>query len=219
MNNFIFSLSNGAKSLIEELWDYFVESYFESEVYYENLGISTSSLPFILFGLLGGVVAAALLVMYDNRAVGAYVRKMIYEGAVGKDKAVTLYRLGTNMRSSFARATRQSVGLRRVVKCVEEEEYNAEMQKNRTEYEKKREEDSSLPPFGAVEYKFSGEEHYYIPEDKRISAEIKFANRGMKLWGYLLVIIGSVVGFFALMALLPYVLKLLDQMIGSFKSI
>ena len=219
MNNFIFSLSNGAKSLIEELWDYFVENYFENEVYYENLGFSTSSLPFILLGIFGGVVAAAVLVMYDNRAVGAYVRRMIYEGAVGKDKAVTLYHLGANMRSSFARATRRSAGLRRVLKCVEEEEFLAEIEKSRAEYEKKREEEPSLPPFGAVEYKFSGEEHYYIPEDKRISAEIKFANRGMKLWGYLLVIVGSAVGFFALMVLLPYVLTLLDQMIGSFKSI
>ena len=99
------------------------------------------------------------------------------------------------------------------------EEVLAEIEKSRAEYEKKREEEPSLPPFGAVEYKFSGEEHYYIPEDKRISAEIKFANRGMKLWGYLLVIVGSAVGFFALMVLLPYVLTLLDQMIGSFKSI
>ena len=219
MKNFIFSLSKSAKPFIEELWDYFVENYFENEVYYENLGFSTSSLPFILLGIFGGVIAAALLVMYDNRAVGAYVRKMVHEGAVGKDNAVTLYHLGTNMRSSFARATRRSVGLRRVVKCIEEEEYNSEMQKSRAEYEKKREEDSSLSPFSAVEYKFNGEEHYYIPEDKRISAEIKFANRGMKLWGYLLVIIGSAVGFFALMLLLPYILKLLDQMIGSFKSI
>ena len=219
MNNFIFSLSASGKSFIEELWDYFVENYFENEVYYENLGFSTSSLPFILLGIFGGVIAAALLVMYDNRAVGSYVRKMVHEGAVGKNNAVTLYHLGTNMRSSFARATRRSVGLRRVVKCIEEEEYNSEMQKSRAEYEKKREEDSSLSPFSAVEYKFNGEEHYYIPEDMRISAEIKFANRGMKLWGYLLVIIGSVVGFFALMLLLPYILKLLDQMIGSFKSI
>ena len=78
MNNFIFSLSNGAKSLIEELWDYFVENYFENEVFYENLGFSTSSLPFILLGIFGGVVAAAVLVLYDNRAVGGYVRKMIY---------------------------------------------------------------------------------------------------------------------------------------------
>ena len=157
--------------------------------------------------------------MYDNRAVGGYIRKMIYEGAIGKDKAVTLYHLGTNMRSSFARALRKTAGVRRLVKCVEEEEFLTEIEESRAEYEKKREEDASLPPFSAAEYKFNGEEHYYIPEDKRISAEIKFANRGMKLWGYLLVIIGSAVGFFALMMLLPYILKLLDQMIGSFKSI
>ena len=219
MNNFIFSLSKSAKPLMEELWDYFVENYFENGVYYENLGISTSSLPFILLGIFGGVVAAALLVMYDNRAVGEYIRKMIYEGAIGKDKAVTLYHLGTNLRSAFARALRKTAGVRRVVKCVEEEEFLAEIEVRRAEYEKKREDDPSLPSFEAVEYKFNGEEHYYIPEEKRISAEIKFANRGMKLWGYLLVIIGSAVGFFALMMLLPYILKLLDQMIGSFKSI
>ena len=218
MNNLLFSLSASSKSLVEELWDYFVENYLESERVYYNLGISTGILPMILVGLFIGAIVATFLVIYDNRVVGDFVRKMAATGVVGKEKAQTLGELGTNERSNFARALRTSVGLRRVVRCVEEENYYAELEKTREEYEKRREEEPTLPKFKSVDYKFDGTEHFYIPEDKRIAAEVKFANRGMKMWSIPVIIVVSVVGFFGLMLLVPYILQLLDQLIGSFNS-
>ena len=218
MNKLLFSLSASPKSLVEELWDYFVENYLESERVYDNLGISTEILPMLLVGIFIGAIIATFVVIYDNRVVGEFVRKMAATGVVGKEKAQTLRELGTNERSSFARALRTSVGLRRVVRCVEEENYYAELEKTREEYEKKREEDSSLPKFKSVDYKFDGTEHFYIPEDKRIAAEVKFANRGMKIWAIPVIIVVAVIGFFGFMLLVPYMLQLLDQMVGSFKS-
>ena len=96
--------------------------------------------------------------------------------------------------------------------------YYAELEKTREEYEKRREEEPTLPKFKSVDYKFDGTEHFYIPEDKRIAAEVKFANRGMKMWSIPVIIVVSVVGFFGLMLLVPYILQLLDQLIGSFNS-
>lgn len=219
MNNLLFALSSSGKPLIEELWDYFVENYLESERVYYNLGLSTEILPMILLGLFAGAIIATFAVIYDNRVIGGFVRKMVAMGVVGKEKAATLRDLGTNERSSFARALRTSVGLRRVVHCIEEEEYYLELEKTREEYEKRRAEDQTLPKFKSIDYKFVGTEHFYIPEDKRISAEVKFANRGIKMWLVPVVVVVSVVGFFGLMLLIPYILQLLDEMIGSFNSL
>ena len=48
---------------------------------------------------------------------------------------------------------------------------------------------------------------------------MKFANRGIKMWLVPVVVVVSVVGFFGLMLLIPYILQLLDEMIGSFNSL
>ena len=208
MKNLLFSLSSSGKSFIEELWDYFVEYYLEAENIYPNLGIDGTSmvtLPVILAGLLIGTLIAVFAVMRDSRVIGAYVRDMLKKGSVGKENAVTLYELHTDERSGFARALRKSVTLRRFVRCVEEEEF----------YEKK----NSGEDVGSDEYRHTGEEHYYIPEDKRIAAEFKYIKRGVSVLAIPVIVLGLVVAFFGLMLVLPYILSLLDAFVGTFNSI
>ena len=133
--------------------------------------------------------------------------------------SLTLSELEEGERSSPARALRRSSHLRKVVKCVEEEEYYAELIKTREEYEKRREEDSTLPTFKSADYEFSGTERYYIPEDKKYSAETRFSNAGTAWWSLPLAILVALVCAFLIMISLPYVLKLLDQLIEAFKSV
>ena len=208
MKNLLFSLSSGGKSLIEELWDYFVEFYLEAENIYPNLGMDGTSmvtLPVILAGLCIGTFIAVFAVMRDSRIIGSYVRDMLAKGSVGKENAVTLYELHTDERSGFARALRRSVTLRRFVRCLEDEEF----------YEKK----INGEDVGADEYSHVEGEHYYIPEDKRIAAEFKYIKRGVSVLAIPLILVGLVVAFFGLMLVLPYILSLLDAFVGSFNSI
>lgn len=222
MKNILFSLATAEKSLFEELWDYFVQNYLDTGAAYSNLGFGGNSLitmPVILFGLFIGFIASTVALIYDKRVLGAFVKKMLSEGAVGKEKATTLYHLGYTERSTVGRSLRKGVNLRRVVHCVEEEDYYAKLKKNREEYEKKREEDRSLPPFKEVSYTHVEGEHFYIPEDKKHTAEAKFAGKAVSWLTVPIVIAVSLVGFFVLMVVLPYMLTLLDQLIGSFKSV
>lgn len=223
MNNIFTTaiLSAEGKSLIEELWDYFAENYLDSNTVYTNLGIDSSSpitIPMILFGIFIGIIASVIAMVYDKRVLGKFVRNMLSEGAVGRENAKTLYHFGTNERSSVGRSLRRGINLRRVVRCVEEEDYYKELKEAREKYEKKREEDPSLPPFKEAEFVFTEGEHFYIPEDKKYTAEIRFAKGGASWWSIPLTIVGALVGFFILLALLPYILTLLDQAIGSFKT-
>jgi hypothetical protein len=211
------------KSLLEELWDYFVQTYLESGEVYTNLGMEGSgsmmSLTSIVFGIFFGIVLASVLTVYDKRVIGSFVRKMLYCNAVGKENAKTLFELEEGERSAPARALRHSSNLRRVVKCVEEEEYYAELIKTREEYEKRRQEDRSLPEFKSVDYVFNGTEHYYIPEDKKYSAETRFSKSGTAWWSLPVALLVAFACAFAIMIALPYILKLLDQLIGAIKAV
>lgn len=222
MNNMLFSLAASGKSFVEELWDYFVETYILGSSEYPNLGLTQNSiisLPVIVSGIIIGALCAVIFAVYDSRVMGGFVRGMLEKGAVGKENAITLYDMGFTERSSVGRALRKSAGLRRIIHCVEEENFYAEQNRAREEHEKKREEDPSLPEFKSAEYTFTEDEHFYVLEDKRITAEVKYAKRGTKPWMFPIIIVISVVIFFALLIVLPYILKLTDQLIGSFKSV
>lgn len=219
MNNSLFSLAASGKSLVEELWDYFAETYLSGTVDYPNLGLvgnSILSLPTILGGIAVGAILAVVLGMYDNRVIGSFMRLMLEKGAVGRENSLTLYDLGAGERSAFARALKKSASLRRMVHCAEEEDFYAELKAARQSHEKRREEDPSLPEFKETEYVFGGEEKFYIPEDKRIAAELKYIKRKLKPWAIPLIIVSSLILFFALVFTLPYILTLLDQLFGSF---
>lgn len=205
----IFSSLSAQKSVLEELWDYFVEYYLEADAIYLNLGMegnSMISLPIILAGLCIGTMIAVFAVMRDSRVIGGYVRRMLEGGNVGRDKAVTLEELGTGERSEFARALRRSVTLRRYVRCVEEEEF----------IEKKL--SGEIESDSRSEYKFVGAEHFYIPEEKRIGAEFKYIKRGVKWWVVPIISVALIVVFFGLMLVLPYILSLLDSIVGAWKG-
>ena len=222
MNNLLFSLATGGKSLIEELWDYFAENYLSGSASYENLGLSGNSIisvPVILAGIIIGAIIAVFAAMRDNRVMGGFVRTMLDRGAVGKENSLLLGDVGIDVSSSVARALRKSVGLRRIVHCVEEEDFYASLREAREEHEKRREEDPSLPEFKHTEYTFCGTEHFYIAEDQTVTAEVKYTKRTIKPWVLPIVVVVSIISFFALIIVLPYVLELFDQLFGSFKSV
>ena len=210
------------KSLLEELWDYFVQNYFEADEIYPNLGIGDGSgIPLIslVFGLFFGIIVASVLVVYDKRVTGGLVRNILYSGAVGKDNAKTLDELDLGRRSQAAKSLRRSAYLKKIVSCVEEDAFYAELAEKNAEYDKKRAEDPSMPKFKYADYVFSGEEHYYIPEDKKYTAETKYSKSGTEWWSIPVAILVALVLSFVLMLALPYLLTLLDQVIGAMKSV
>ena len=212
MNTFVLALLASSKSLLEELWDYFVENYLEADTVYYNLGMegnSMVSIPIIVAGICIGTVIAVIAVMRDNRVIGSYVRKMLDGGHVGRENAVTLEELGSDMRSSFGKALRRSATLRRYVRCVEEECFYDALQGDDGEEPGEKDKKNS-------EYKYVGEEHFYIVEDKRIGAEFKYDERSVKWWVLPVIFVAVVVVFFALLLVIPYLLSLTDSFVGSF---
>ena len=212
----------GEPSLWEAMLEYIEENYF-AEVSYNNLGLgmlgSTATLRNILFGLLVGIVIASFIMVFDKRVLGSFVRKLLKEECLSPESAKRLCQLGFADKLTVRNSLRRGTTLRSVVRSREEEEYKASIEERRAEYEKKREEDPTLPPFKAAEYKIDpDEDHFYIPEEKKYSAEFRFEKKGPTWLGFAAVVVVAVVLFFVLLFVIPELMKLLDELVGGIKA-
>ena len=73
MKNLLFSLSMTEKSLIEELWDYFVENYLENRVVYSNLGMEGSTMASVPL-ILAGITVWGVLIFSQSSQITPAVR-------------------------------------------------------------------------------------------------------------------------------------------------
>ena len=209
--------------LWRELWDYLINTYFSVDTQpYENLGFGNGTMATVrnlLIGLLLGVIFASFAIILDKRHLGNFVRRLLREECVGRDNAKTLYELDSVTKFSIRQAVRRSVNLRRVVKCREEEEFLADLEKTRAEYEEKRREDPSLPRFRESTYRVDPDtDHFYIPEELAYTAERKFDKKGSGWLIFFLIVLISIFLFAFLLFVIPEILQLLDELVGSMQG-
>ncbi len=206
-------------SLFKELWLYFYETYMYPERVYENLGLdraSLLSLSLLIFGLCIGASLAAFGAVFNKRVLGSSVRKLLSLNALSPDTALTLEEIGAEQSVITRLAVKRSTSLRRVVKCREEEEYNAMLEKKRQEYEEKRRADKKLPKFKEAPYKLDTlASHFYIPEKMKYTAELKFEQKGSTWISAIVFTVVMAVVFVALLAVMPNILELLNDIAGS----
>lgn len=206
-------------TLLEELWNYFDETYFSPEMpYLENFSFGTGtliSLQTIILGITLGIIVAAGSTLYSKRYIGDFVRKVIYEECFDAQRAKTLYDLGY-LRSPGVRNAVKSYGtLSRWIRCVEEDEFFAEMEKKRAEFEELHKDDKKPPNFNYPEFKRDlNTMHFYIPEEKKYAAEVKFEKKGANWGAFLLTTALALVLCAFICYMLPDILKMVDNFIS-----
>jgi hypothetical protein len=168
--------------LAKELWLYFWDKYFNDSSIYPNINLDARDTAFIrlvIIGLFVGLSVAGFFSVFNKRVLGSLVRKILKEEALSKDSAKTLEELGFLGNVAIYTAVRKSTNLRRVVKCREEDEHNAALLKKRQQYEAERSENKKLPKFKETAYSINPvTDHFYIPEDMKYMADIKFEAKG-----------------------------------------
>ena len=210
--------------LWEELWLFWQEKYFAFDLSkYENLGLGGSghmfSLPQMIAMMLIGVVIAAFATIFNKRVLGDFVRVMLQYEATSVEKARTLEEFGYLRNSTIRQALRRSASLRRVVKCVEEENFACEVAAQRASYEERRATDGALPPFIEPTFKMDvTTAHYYIAEKDKYMADIKFEKRGTNWFTFGIVVTCCVVLFVLTLFILPDVFQYMDNFIGMFRE-
>lgn len=208
-------------SLFTELWNYFKERYFSIETReYENINLGTGNLitlQNVVIGLFIGLIAASAFAAYDKGHLGSFVRKLVWDDCLSKEKAKTLAELGFAKSPTVRGSLKRTNGvLAKTVHCVEREAHEADMEAARASYMQKNGSDAGFAP---EPFKMDLETaHFYIPDEEHYAAEVRFDEKGSGWRAFLLVLLVCVVGAALVCWLLPDMIQLLDNLIGILKG-
>lgn len=206
------------KSLFQELYEYFDETYFSPDIpHLDNISFGTGtliSLKMILIGITLGLIFASFITIYNKRYIGGFIRKLLKEGCHDASSAKTLEELGYSKKLGIKYALRAGSPLSRWARCIEEDEFIANIEKKRLEFEEAHKDEKKAPKFEEAEFKRNVKTmHFYIPEEKRIAADIKFDAKGANWVSFILVTIVSIVLCAFLSFVLPDIIKMIDNFI------
>jgi len=219
----LYLFSANEKSLIEELWEYFETTYFSPEIPRLNnftLGTGTLvTLKTILIGLTFGIIFASFITIYNKRYLGGFIRKLLHEECLGASSAKTLEELGYAKSFGVKHAIKTDGTLSRWVRCVEEDEFLAEIEKKRTEFEEAHKADEKPPRFKEISFKRDlNTMHFYILEEKKYAADVKFDAKGANWGSFALVAVVSILLCAFLSFVLPDIIKMVDNFISVMKN-
>ena len=214
--NRLFYSSTGEPSLLQELWDYLEGKYFSVDTgRYEHIDVGSGSLVTlqrIVLGLFAGVVIAAGFACYDKNRLGAFVRTLVKEQCLWPEKAKTLYELGFMKNGGVKASLRSPNQLGKIVRCVEKEAYEKQVEEARAAYvaEHGNDKDFYMPAY-RIDF---NNDHFYIPDEEHYRAEVRYEEKGSGWRAFMLVLLISIVGAALVCFLLPDMLQLVDNMIG-----
>ena len=201
-------------TFLQDIANKYYDLYVEFSVEYTNINVYAPELKMILSFIIGigvGIMIAAFMSLFTKRTLGDFVRRVIERDALSPESAKTLDELDYFDRLIIRRAVAKSVSLRRVLRCREEEEFYVELAQKRAEYDEKRRADRSLPKFKEIEYKVNpSEDHFFVPEDMKYTAQIKFEKKGESLRSAIGVVVFTVVAVALIMLGLPSLLEFLN---------
>lgn len=207
------------KSLINELLTYFRDRYFTVEFgAYENFTVSPGSgetLRNIIVAVALGLIAAFLMTAYFRIGLGNFVRKLLKEECISPESAKSLMELGYFQSTVIRRELTRGGSLRMVVHQCEEsaplEEISPEAEETPSEeVPKEKGREGQKPKIDFLTARF------YIPEDLRARAEIRFEKKGSG-WGAIVIgIVLTVIGAGLLCWLLPDLVQFADNIISFF---
>lgn len=206
-------------SFWKELWN----TVFADETKYEYLekgAVSLTSLRMIIVGIFIGLALACFAAVFNKRVLGDFVRKVLREEALSPETAKTLSELGYARKTCIRSSVRKGVNLRRVVRCREEEAYLLEMEQKEAEYAAKRKENPKLPKFKAEPFRVNADEHhFYIPEEMKYMADVKFEKKGSTWLGAIVFVVILLILTVVAFLTLPYILTVLNDWFGAVESV
>ena len=189
-------------STLGELISYFQETYFSIHFgAYDNFSVTEQAAGIInkiIPALIWGIILAAIATVYCRRIVGDFVRTLIKKEALSPEAGVTLFDAGAFRSTIIRHELCRGAFLRKVVFCREEQEFLAEKEPNTT-------------------YKIDfTKDHFYIPEDLKYRAEIRFNQKGSGWLSVVLtvVLVPVIVGL--LCRFMPNILQFADSIITFF---
>lgn len=187
---------------------------------YDNIGFTSTTFTGVrgmIIALFVGAIIGSVASLFNKRVLGDFVRAVISEGCSSPESAKTLGELGFLKNSAVRSSLRSNGMLGRVVRCVEEDRYEAEQAELRGIIELRAAEDGGeVEPYRALPYKRNlNTAHFYIPAEKSDAAELRFSKKGTNPVVLVIGIIASLLLLWVVLRILPDLLQMLDNLVGG----
>ena len=189
-------------STLGELISYFKETYFSIRFgAYDNFSVTEQTANIvnkIIPALILGIIIAAVATVFCRRGVCRFVKTLVEKVALSPEAGVTLFDTGAFRSTVIRRKLCRDAFLRKVVLCREEQEF---LSKNGSDK--------------SYQIDFT-KDHFYIPEDLKDRAELRFNPKGSTWLTVVLTVVLTpiVVGLFC--RFMPNILQLIDSLISYF---
>ena len=194
-------------SVIYELLQYFEQTYFTvSFGAYEHFQFSPNAGELarnVIFALAIALVIASALAVYSRKWVGKLVRELVRLEVHSPENAKTLLELGFFCSVAIRHELKRGYQLRRLVLCREKEAFLAA---KREEADKKEQSSEFVLDFTTA--------HFYIPEELRQSADVRFEKKGFGWLQVLITAIAAIVLAGLACYFLPDLIQLADNIIS-----
>ncbi len=182
---------------------------------YENFTLThaaAKTITSVVLAICLGVILAALYNFYIRRVPGGVARLLLSREALSPETALNAEELGLLDKPFALWELLRGVSLRHIV-CAVPKADAAKGEKEPAEGEKAQEGESApaKKKKGSEEPIFDAETRFYIPEDRKYRAQVRFEKEGNGAGGLALTCIGTVALGFALIKLIPVVLALVDN--------
>ena len=182
---------------------------------YENLpDIDLGNISYLVLicgiyaGILLGVLFAMLFRIHSHKIVSALIERE----AVDRDSAVTLEEMGLEKNRFVRRLLKTDGSLRGVVYCANETEFPERKVSAVRRFWREKILKNPLPP--KTDFSIA---RFYIPEEKRVAAELRFTPEKHPVRTFLLAAAGIVFLAFFTIKILPELLALADNLITQVK--
>ena len=214
----------GAFASFGEFWEYIVDSFFSTEMpYYENFTIQSNalfSIRGVLVGLTIGIIFASISTVYNKRYLGDFIRLLIYKNCIDPSSAKTLAELECARSAGVCNAIRSGGHLERWVRCAEEDLYYEAQEKQRIEHEELHKDEKHPPKFKELTFKRDCKTmHFYLPEELKDYAEVKFDAKGANWLGVIIVSAIAITVCLLACYFLPEVLTYVDNLLSLINSL
>lgn len=172
---------------------------------YEHFTLSyatAKTITSVVLAICLGVILAALYNFYIRRVPGGVVRLLLSREALSPETALNAEELGLLDKPFALWELLRGVSLRHIVCTVPKE--NEEVEEAPEEEPAKKKKDSAEPVFDA-------ETRFYIPEERKYRAQVRFEKEGNGAGGLALTCVCTVALGLLLIKLIPVVLTMIDN--------
>ena len=184
-------------SVFRELIDYFDQTYFSVDLgEYRHFSVSVQTgavVKNLIFGIAVGLILAALLSCYVKHVHGGFIRRLLREGCTSPETAKSLYELGYFHNVTIRNQLTKGSAFGSLVQSVD-----------------------AVGEPAKTDRELSGA-RFYIPEDLRYRAEVRYDEKGSGRLSLILTVIFTAVAAALICRFLPQLIGLADLILGIFE--